>query len=57
MLAEQAQNLWHGYFPIRILLTNSGKEMVCNTVQDVPSGEPLIVLKCNVEAAHLNYQI
>jgi hypothetical protein len=47
----QGQNLWNGYFPIRIYLTELDKCMVCNTPQDIPSGEVFKVLRCNVEPA------
>jgi len=36
-------------FPIRIYLSDKDKYMVCNTPQDIPSGESFKVVKCNVE--------
>jgi hypothetical protein len=49
MSSEQGQQLWNGYFPIRIYLIEQDKVMVCNTPQDIPSGQTFKVLKCNVE--------
>lgn len=34
------------YFPIRILLKDTGREMICAAPSDIPNGQPFFVLEC-----------
>ena len=37
------------YFPIRIRITSTGKEIVVKTVNELPNEEAFVVLETNVE--------